>query len=126
MSKLHLWPTVIVVGKDFTKSKVSTVPNQSLSLREIIKRFLRKESLPIEKEGFYADDLGDIEKIAREDITERHERAATLKRSIRESKERKEKWDADRAAEAAAAALAFRNSSLADKPLPASSPAPPA
>lgn len=81
MSKLRLYPPVKVERKDFTKSKVIMVPNQSLTLRDIIQRFIRKESMPIGRDGIYNETLGDLEKIAREDITERHERADALRQT---------------------------------------------
>jgi len=80
---LHLYPTVKVVGQDFSKEKVITVPNQNLTLRDILKRFIRKESLPVEKEGVYHENLGDLEKMQHEDITVRKEKAAEIRRQLR-------------------------------------------
>lgn len=65
--------------KDQVWGKKQTVPNQSMSLQEIIRRFTRKEALPLEKDGVYEDRFGDLEKLSREDITVRRERAAQLK-----------------------------------------------
>lgn len=80
MGKLILYPKVQSKVIDFSKSKNVTVPNQSMSLQEIIRRFTRKESLPIEKEGTYEDRFGDLEKLSRQDITVRLERAGEIKR----------------------------------------------
>lgn len=79
---LRLYPSVTCEAQCFKHVKIVTVPNQSMTLKDIIKRFIRKESLPIEHQGVYAEGLGDVEKMAREDITERHERAARLKRKL--------------------------------------------
>lgn len=58
------------------------VPNQSLTLKDIINRFIRKESLPIGREGTYNENLGDLEKIAREDIVDQKERAANIRSTL--------------------------------------------
>lgn len=93
---LRLYPPVPPVLEDYRNVKVVTVPNQSMTLKDIIARFMRKESLPIEKEGIYAENLGDIEKISREDVTVRHERAADLREKINKTRARaKEKAEAD-------------------------------
>lgn len=62
--------------------KVKTVPSQSLSLREIIRRFVRHESLPVHKDGVYEDRMGDLEKLSNADITEQLERAEDIKSKI--------------------------------------------
>jgi len=85
---MRLYPNVPVAGQSFIDVKVVTVPNQSLSLREIIKRFIRNEALPLEKEGIYEERMGDLEKFAREDITVRHERAAAMKANVEALKDR--------------------------------------
>jgi len=93
---------VKVIGQDFTKVKKVVVPMQSMTLREIIKRFMRKESLPVEKEGIYKDDMGDLEKIAREDITVQMERVENLKKGLSKTKKAEaEKAEAKKKAEAA-------------------------
>lgn len=73
MKKLALYPAVTVAKQDYSGVKEITVPKQSLTLRQIIERFTRKEALPIEKEGFYSDQYGDLEKLLKKDITVRHE-----------------------------------------------------
>lgn len=88
MKPLRLYPPVPVEAQDYSKVKKQTVPNQSLTLRDIIKRFIRKESLPIGREGIYNETLGDLEKIAREDLTQRHERAYELKQTIKTAREK--------------------------------------
>lgn len=79
-AKINLYPSAQrYKRKDQQWGKKQTVPNQSMSLQEIIKRFTRKEALPLEKEGVFEDRFGDLEKLSREDITVRHERARQLK-----------------------------------------------
>jgi len=79
MGTLTLYPKVIVKGQSFVGCKVITVPDQSLSLAEIIRRFTRKEALPIEKEGTYETRFGDLEKIRDSDLTEQAEHIEHIK-----------------------------------------------
>lgn len=67
------YPDRPVPGKSFKGVKKLTVPNQSMSLQEIIRRFTRNESLPIKQQGVYDTRFGDIEKIAKMDIYDQHE-----------------------------------------------------
>jgi len=65
-------------GVDFTNEKSIVVPDQSMSLEEILRRFTRSESLPVGKKTEYGDESDnplnvDLEKLAKSDITERHE-----------------------------------------------------
>lgn len=85
---MHLYRPVVVKGQSFEGVKKHVIPSQSMTLREIIKRFLRKESLPIEKEGFYEERFGDLEKISKEDVVVQHERAADLKQKIEKAARR--------------------------------------
>lgn len=66
----------------FVGVKEVTVPSQAMTLKEIIKRFIRHESLPIKQEGFYEDRMGDLEKMANMDITEQIDRANELRANI--------------------------------------------
>jgi len=88
---MHLYPTFKRTPQSFAGVKKVTVPMQSMTLREIIQRFIRKESLPIEKEGMYEDRMGDLEKLSREDITVQHDRAADLKDKIKKAEDRMKK-----------------------------------
>lgn len=83
MKKLRLYPAVIVAGQSFKGVKISVLPSQSMSLQEIIKRFVRKESLPIEKPGVYSENHGDIEKMRYEDITVIEDRGRSLRKDIK-------------------------------------------
>lgn len=84
MRKLVLYPSVPRVHPDYSKTPVVVVPNQSMTLQEIIKRFLRKEALPIEKNGVYLEGFGDIEKLARQDIIDIAEHGRTLREKFKQ------------------------------------------
>jgi len=88
MTKLILYPAVKVKGLSFKGQKRLVIPNQSMTLQEIIKRFTRRESLPIEHQGQYETRFGDLEKLKHEDITVRMERAEEL-RTWREAGEKR-------------------------------------
>lgn len=79
---IGLYPPYTPVGKSFKGVKRCTVPNQSLSLQEIVKRFVRREPLPLTKEGIYEDRFGDLEKLKHADITEQLDRAKELQDQI--------------------------------------------
>lgn len=70
--KVVLYPSVEYRDREMVHKKV-VIPNQSMSLKEIIKRFVRKESLPIEQQGVYYESEYDLEKLANADMTERAE-----------------------------------------------------
>lgn len=101
---MRLYPNVVVKGQSFEGVKVVTLPMQSMTLQEVIRRFTRKESLPIEKVGVYEDRFGDLEKRSKMDIHDQMELAAGIKESIRKSKKTenekiaREKADAEKAA----------------------------
>lgn len=94
------YPRVKVPVQSFADCKRVTVPSQSLSLREIVRRFVRRESLPQTKDGLYEDRFGDLEKLSRADIVEKMDRVEQLKAQIdafeKRQKEKAEKDEADR------------------------------
>lgn len=68
------------VQQSFAGVQSVVIPDQSMSLQEIIRRFIKKESLPIAMEGVYDDTYDyDLEKLAKADITVREEVIAELK-----------------------------------------------
>lgn len=85
---MRLYPNVVVKGQSFKGVKITVVPNQSMTLKEIIKRFIKHESLPIIKEGTYSDkqDL-DLEKFIQEDIVVRHELVEDHKQKVKGMKD---------------------------------------
>lgn len=89
---MRLYPPVKIVRQSFAGSKVCTIPNQSMTLHDIIKRFLRKESLPIEHSGVYATGFGDVEKLGNMDIVERKEYGERLGAKLKKAwKDRQDK-----------------------------------
>lgn len=50
-----------------------TVPNQSMSLSEILERFTRGESIPVMKQTQYHESEDDLEKVGQMDIVDRLE-----------------------------------------------------
>lgn len=109
---IQLYPQVKVKRQSFKLSKKHAIPSQSMSLAEILRRFVRREQLPVSKDGMYSTQLGDLEKIAREDIFDQHERSKELKSNIKKAEKRmkdaNEKRIADEVARQAAESL--RNS----------------
>lgn len=84
MKKLGLYPVRPIVGRSFEGCKEVTVPSQSLSLKEILRRFVRREPLPVMKDASYNEAFGvDIEKLAKLDITEQMEVVDKLKKSVK-------------------------------------------
>lgn len=88
---MRLYAPTRDASQSFAGVKRYTVPQQNMSLREIIKRFIRKESLPVEQNGVYYEGLGDLEKLAKADIFDRTERAKDLKDKIQSATERMQK-----------------------------------
>lgn len=76
---MRLYPPCRPTGLSFVGVKRMTVPNQSMSLREIIRRFIRRESLPLSKDGTYEERFEDLEKLSHQDITVRMDRVEDLK-----------------------------------------------
>lgn len=67
----------------FTGVKRRTLPNQAMSLAEMFRRFVRREPLPVEKEGVYVESDYDLEKIAHMDTVEKEEVLQEMKESTR-------------------------------------------
>lgn len=81
-----------------TGSKKLVVPNQTMSLEEILKRFTRGESLEIGKDGTF-DDEGDddLEKVANMDLVDKAEFVDKLKQTQKDfEKQEKEKAHKER------------------------------
>jgi len=63
-----------------TGTKKLTVPNQSMTLEEILRRFTRGEPLAIGREGNFNEDADeDLEKLATRDLVDRQEYVDKLK-----------------------------------------------
>lgn len=71
---MRLYPKVVVEGQSFKHCKKLVTPNQSMTLQEIIRRFIKKEALPVSHEGTYEDRYDiDLEKLQHEDLTVKDE-----------------------------------------------------
>lgn len=77
-----------------TTEKKTVIPNQSMSLEEILKRFTRGETLDIGREPQYHESADDLEKISNADLVDKQEFVDKLKDTQREySKQEKRKAD---------------------------------
>lgn len=70
-------------GYDCTHQVKEVVPDQSMSLREILERFTRGEAVPIGKEGTFdedsdSEDSVDLEKMGKADLVDKEEYYAKL------------------------------------------------
>lgn len=80
MKKVVLYPKLPRVGQDLSHVKSQVVPNQSMTLQEIIRRFIKKEPLPQMKEGVYNEEYDyDLEKLSKADRTEQEQVIAEFK-----------------------------------------------
>lgn len=83
MKKLVLYHKTPYKLRDFRGVERVTVPNQALSLRDIIKRFVRREPLPnTSVEGVYEDRFGDLEKLTKADPVVQQEFAVDLGKKL--------------------------------------------
>lgn len=115
--KVSHFNKVVDIPEDFSKAKKIVVPNQSMTLHEILRRFVRRESLPVMKEGTYQTGFGDLEKIQNYDITEKMDVVDKIKAYVkkgREMQKEREEMELQRAQGAQA------------PPAPPTPPAPPA
>lgn len=122
MGNFVLYPKVERKALSFKGVKEVVLPDQSMGLREIIKRFIRKESLPVQKEGFYEERFGDLEKLSNEDMIVQLDRAKEIgewlaKAKAKMDKIEKEKADAIQAASAKEAERKAKLDALLDKSL---------
>lgn len=87
MSKtIKLYPTYKRIGQDFSNVEKMTVPNQTLTLKEILRRYIKKEPLPSMKEGTFHESEYDLEKLSQADLTEQHEVIEELKQKVKRKK----------------------------------------
>lgn len=102
-------------GLDCRKWKRQVVPDQSLSLKEILTRFVRREPLPVGRQAFGDPDLAeewteldiDLEKVSAMDLTEQtelKEKLQGIQDNFKAQEAGRKKKAADEAAKAAKAA----------------------
>lgn len=96
-------------GLDFSKEIVLVVPDQSLSLEEILERFTRGEELPVKFDGEYLEESDvDLEKLGKFDLVEKAEYVEKLKAVQADyAAQEAEKQRAEDEARAKAAQLAY-------------------
>jgi len=82
MSKTILYPDVPRVRQSFKGHKVCVLPNQSMTLQEILRRFVKRESLPQMMDGIYVESDYDLEKLAKADRIEQDEILAEIKQDV--------------------------------------------
>lgn len=90
MKKTVLYPVVPRV-RQVNIGKKRTLPNQAMSLREMLKRFIRREALPVERKGVYIETEYDLEKIPHLDRTEQDEILTEMKAKTAKAKEKLDK-----------------------------------
>jgi len=101
---MRLYPSRPSKGQSFVGVKRCVVPNQSMTLQEILRRFVKREELPIARKGMYEERFGDLEKLSKADITVQMEEVERIKADLDLFRLREEKRIAKRKADAAAAA----------------------
>lgn len=81
--------------QSFKGVKKVTVPNQSMSLRTIIQKFVRNEPVNISSsEGYYEESMGDLEKLQHQDLFDLHEMYVENRRKLEEMQEKVQKTKA--------------------------------
>lgn len=63
-------------------SKKVVIPNQSMTLSEILRRFVKREPLPVSQEGIYHEGEYDLEKLAKEDFVVKDEVLDEVKKTV--------------------------------------------
>lgn len=78
-------------GMDYSKEEYIVVPDQSLSLEEILQRFTRGEPLDILMDGEYDDESDiDLEKLQKADLVDKNDYIEYLKNVQKRFLEQKE------------------------------------
>lgn len=122
---IGLYPKVKVKGLDFKGTKRVVVPNQCLSLDEIVRRFVRREPLQVtSKEAFYEERFGDLEKIAKGDLVEQEEAINDLKAKIAAFEKRRLEKEKENAPKAVPPSPGSASAPKPVLPSPGSAPAP--
>lgn len=88
---LVLYPTRPIVGQSFVGAKKHVIPNQCMTLQEIIRRFIKREPLPAEHEGSYHEGEYDLEKLAKEDMVVRGQVLEDVKADVEVKRKRAQK-----------------------------------
>jgi len=95
MKKTICYPEVARRPQSFKKSRVYVIPNQSMTLQEIIRRFVKREPLPQQKEGIYNEGEYDLEKVAKADMVEQDIILEEVKKDVEVKRKRAKKVQED-------------------------------
>lgn len=88
MVKVELYPVVARHRRMFDGVKRCTLPNQVMSLAEMLRRYVRREPLPSAKDGVYVEGDYDLEKVVKMDRVEQDEIISDLKRTNEDRKKK--------------------------------------
>lgn len=89
---IRLYRPVTIKRKSFKGVKKVVVPNQSMTLQQILKRFIKREPLPVEHKGYYEDRYDyDLDKVLHEDPVEKSEIFEDVKANVEAAKQKAEK-----------------------------------
>lgn len=94
--------------------KKLVVPNATMSLAEMLRRFVRREVLPVERKGTYVETDYDLEKIPHMDIVEREELLEEFKAVTAKKKKKADDAVAEKAAKDAAVLAATQSDPKGD------------
>lgn len=90
MSKVQMYPEYARRPLMFKGVKKITLPNQCMSLAEMLRRFVRREALPAERQGVYVESDYDLEKVAKMDRVDQEEVLEVMKADTLSKKSKKE------------------------------------
>lgn len=102
MRNVILYPAVPRVRRLFVGVKRCTLPNQCMSLAEMLRRYVRREPLPAAKDGVYVETDYDLEKLTKMDRVEQEEVLTEMKQTV--ARKRKVVEDEDKKVSEAKAA----------------------
>lgn len=102
--------------------KRRTVPNSAISLQEMLRRFIRREPLPVEKQGVYVEGQYDLEKIGSLDRVEQDELLSVLRSDTAVKKQKVDDYYKAKEEEAIAAKILAKQQSDPKEVLPPKQP----
>lgn len=104
---VYLYPPY-VRHRRMAEGKKFTLPDQCMSLAEMFRRFVRREPLPVEKQGVYIESDYDLEKVANMDrleqeevLSEMREKTQAAEAKVKSAQRKKKKEEIDASAKVA-------------------------
>lgn len=107
--------------RSYVSGKKTFVPMASMSIQEMLRRFVRREALPVEKEAVYIDAGYDLEKVSKMDRVDQQD----ILDEVREKRGRLESDIAAEIAKAKAEAAPVKKKVVRQKDPKNSDPKPP-